>query len=205
MRVEMTPVSIQFSPTQLEAKRTELALVSSVAVGLEVRSAEDAAQATDLLRMIKAEAKALEEMRTSVKRPLLEAGRQLDSWFKSLSELLDRAERAIKSAVGTWQVEERNRHTAALAAATEAHAAADHAAVQGALVQASACTTTAPAGTSIREVWTATIVDPAAVPRAWCVPDEARIRAMARACPASSQPEPIPGVEYRLVPAVTVR
>jgi len=201
----MTPVQIQFSPTQLEAKRTELALVSSAAAGLQVRSAEDAIQATELLRAVKAEAKALEEMRTSVKRPLVEAGRQLDSWFRSLSELLDRAEKALKSAVGAWQVEERRRYTAAFTAAAEAHAAADHAAVQSALIQASACSTTAPQGTTIREVWQATIVDPGAVPRAWCVPDEVRIRASARVCPPTAQPKPIPGVEYRLTSAMTVR
>lgn len=74
-----------------------------------------------------------------------------------------------------------------------------------ALVNQSTQVATPVKGVGLREEWRATIVAPDLVPRAWCEPAESRINRHAKACPASSDPEPIPGVEFKLVPITSYR
>ncbi len=197
--------TVKFGPQDLAAKTGALAGTLAVAEAFAVVDVGTAEAATVLIRVVKDEAKALEEMRTSAGKPLLEAKRTLDGWFKPNLETCARIEKVLKAKLGAWQIEERRRADAALLAAAQAHVAGDAATANQALVVVNTAHTDAPAGTTVREVWQAQIVDAAAVPRDWCVPDEKRIAAYARGCPAGQAPLPIAGVVFQKVPAVAVR
>lgn len=72
------------------------------------------------LRIVKAKLKVLEDKRTELKAPVLEAGRKIDAMFKELSEGYLAAEAVYKKALIGWQDKERIRIEAERKAAEEA-------------------------------------------------------------------------------------
>lgn len=171
-----------------------------------VETQEQCDQLAELRRLLNAEVSALEAMRTSVTRPLLDAKKTVDSWFKGPSDAFREGSRLAGVVVAKFLDDQRQKARAATAAAMAAHAAGDHdagAALATVVTESSAAQ--APRGTTVRWVWTATISEPTAVPREWCAPDEQRIAEMARSTPAESVPTPIPGVAFAKVPRVTTR
>lgn len=59
-------------------------------------------------------------------------------------------------------------------------------------------------GVSVRENWTMRIVDPALVPREWCIPDEKALKARARS-QRQAAVGTVPGVEFYAVKSETTR
>lgn len=150
--------------------------------GYAIDSAELYEAAAEDLKRVKALAKSIEEARATLKKPVLEAGRGIDAFFKTPLDWLARAEAAIKGAMLDFQrAEERRRLEAAQKAAAEAEekrrqilAEAERQRAQGhdllaeTIAGTAALVAAAPppapavpkvAGIYTRKVWTATVTD----------------------------------------------
>lgn len=109
------------------------------------------------------------------------------------------AEERRKAAEAMAQANAQERARLAQAeAARQAEAAAKRAAEEAAARAAAALAPKAPATTANRIVtrWSLEIVEPAAVPRAFCSPDEQRIRRYMTACLESGETPELPGVRF---------
>lgn len=101
----------------IEARGTELAAKEetaaqstlTVAQSYVIDSPEMAEAAADDLGQIKARLKALDEQRKSITKPLDEAKARIMDLFRKPQQLLDQAERTLKSALITWQEAERQK------------------------------------------------------------------------------------------------
>jgi hypothetical protein len=194
-----------FSPSELDAKRAELAEAQQAVATLTVTDAESMAKVDAIVKAVKVEAKAIEEMRTSVTKPLNEILKTVNGWFRPLSTLCKTIEDVGKKEVGNYLNAERHKQEQAYQAAALAHQAGAHSHAAAQLAVASEAQTTAPQGTSVREEWRAEIFNPKIIPYDWTIPDEPRINAHAKATPADQEPTPIAGVRFVKVPVVAVR
>jgi len=195
-----------FSPAELEHKKSVLIDANNFIQTLHVTDEATLATADKLCKGLASERKAIEEMRTSLTRPLNAALKTANGWFKPLLELCEGAEAHLKKhEIGRYLAEQRALQEKAYQAAASAHVAGAHAEAQSALAVASSVTTAAPHGTSVREVWRAQVIDPELIPRQYLIPDEPAIQRHARGTPIDQVPEPIPGVRFFKEPIVTVR
>lgn len=185
------------SPAVIEAKRAQLATARDVAGGLVIANQDDADRASQLRHGLKEERKAIEGLRKPIADQIRAALNTFNAMFKPSVELIDEALSDIDRAISEWALAAKERQRKAFAEAAQLTIAGEHTAARELLaVSNEAAAKVAPRGTSVREVWHAEINNPAAVPRDWCVPDEKRIQAMARATPDNQQPTPIDGVHY---------
>ena len=84
----------------------------------QIRTGEECEAAGEDLKSIKARQQQLEEARTSITKPLLDAQRAVNNLFRAPQETLSEAERIIKRSILAYQeVEERKRLEAQAAAA----------------------------------------------------------------------------------------
>jgi hypothetical protein len=184
-------VEVEVIDLATDAPKAERILIALE--GVEVRTDWDASRARDLLRTVKALQKAAEERRTAVTRPLNEALRSANTQARAVSDPLERAEEILKGKLAAFLKEREEGRERALAAA----AAGD----------ASALALTAPAapleGVNSREVWDFEVLDPDAVPRAFCSPDPKKIRA-ALSTDATRAPQ-VAGVRCFLRSRVSIR
>lgn len=107
-------------------KQAATAMIATVeqgvadALAIEVTDDLTFAQAGEALRAIKSVAKKLEATRTAMKKPVLEAGKQIDGFFRVPSGRLMEAEHALKKRIAAYQAEqERKRREAEEAARRE--------------------------------------------------------------------------------------
>lgn len=104
-----TAVLSLISETQKATATAILARVEAeVSSALEIEVTDDLsfAQAGEALRSIKGFAKKLETARTTMKAPVLEAGREIDAFFKTPANRLSDAEKALKQRVAAYQIEQ---------------------------------------------------------------------------------------------------
>ena len=165
----------------------------------------DLAFAAEVLSEVKGRVARLEERRKRATRPLLEAKAEIDSWFRPVVQLLEGAERGLKSrmaeARGRFAAAHAEEAAAAREIAREAAAAGD---LEGA-VEAMALAVparVAVAGAAFRDSWEVEVIDPASVPREWCVPD---VRALREAARAAGGALAVPGVRVYRVTTVAGR
>jgi DNA repair exonuclease SbcCD ATPase subunit len=107
----------------LEATAAEQALVAAKTFPVPTTAAEYQS-AADQLRAIKTRAASLESWREKLKKPILEAGRAIDAFFKAPQQFLADAEKAIKTSMLTYdrrqqQLREEAERLAAEAARKE--------------------------------------------------------------------------------------
>lgn len=195
LELETTTVtaSVDLSPTALAAKQNQAEAAKAFAAGVVITTPEQCRAAEAIRDRCHEEWIALEEMRTSATKPLLEAKRRVDSWF-GFRALLEGAKAELSAKIGAYKAAELERHTQALRAAATAHMAGDLTAAASATAIASEASAVGDKG--LRVVWVATVVDPEAVPREWCAPDVDRIQALAKGTPSTATPPHIPGVVY---------
>lgn len=165
------------------------------------------------LKKIKGAVKRLEDLRTSITKPMDVAKKAVMDLFRDPAEWLANAERTIKAAMVTYQNEldrlAREERARAEQAAREEQDRLAAASVQAAergdmertddlqaraeAVQPVAIIREAPkvAGISFREVWKFEITDAAAIPREYLLVDESKIRRVVQAMKADTK---IPGV-----------
>lgn len=85
-----------------------------------IQTADDCEAAGEDLKSIKTRQKQLEDARTAITKPLLEAQRAVNTLFKGPQETLTEAEGIIKRGILTYQEREEQARRAAEAAAAEA-------------------------------------------------------------------------------------
>jgi hypothetical protein len=113
----IVPISQRATATEfLETVRIE----SSEAKAIEVADDLGLASAGEALRRIKTVSKNLEATRTAMKAPVLDAGRQIDAFFKAPAGQLADAEGVLKKRISAYTAEqERKRREAEEAARRE--------------------------------------------------------------------------------------
>lgn len=85
-----------------------------------ITTADECEAAGEDLKSIKTKQKQLEEARTSITKPLLDAQRAVNALFKGPQDTLAEAERIVKNGILTYQAAEERKRLAAEAAASEA-------------------------------------------------------------------------------------
>ena len=189
--------------------------------GLTVTNDDQKSNMLELLKKIKGVSGDLEAERTAQKKPILDAGRDIDSAYKAEIEPLTRAESYLKSAVLKYDQEQRRKAEelqAKLRAQAEEAARkereklakqAEAAAAKGkdekadelrdramntlAFVPVIQTVETKTAGVSSREVWKYRITDPALLPREYLIPNDALLSGFARSTKGNI---PVAGVEF---------
>lgn len=198
-------VTHKLSPAEVAAKKSQLEKAGAVAFTLKIHDQHSLDAANALAKAIIVEKKAIDTMRKGATQPMNAALREINGWFKPLIALCETTERDLKAKIAAYVTAESERQRQAYEVAAEAHEAGDEEQTRAALVVAGEASTSAPVGTSVREVWTAEIIAPDMVPHPYLMPDEAKIKAHAKATPVDTEPTPIAGVRFVKKPIVTVR
>jgi hypothetical protein len=196
----------QISP-HLEGKKALYLASAELASRLEVTDAASLALADKLNKDILSELDGLEAVRQSL--PFRRIADALNADFKTLRDPLASASLGLKGRIGAHVVAERNKQTQNYQAASAAHVAGDHGAAQVALAAAGEAETTAPKGTSVKEVWVVDRYDLgwmklSTEDRPGLIPDEKGIAAYLKTVPITENPD-LRGVICKKVPAVTSR
>ena len=189
-------------PVDLAPLRFEADEVSAVARGdydhLRVLTLETQAQ-VDAVGQVLLEAKrrsnALDGKRKELVGPLNAAVKRINDLFREPIRWLESCEAECKRALAAFAVAEERRTAALLAEASRASSEGNVLGAADAI--ASVASVSSLAGVTARAIWRLRIVDAAAVPRAFCIPDERLIRAYGEAnADAAGTPPAIPGVEW---------
>lgn len=195
------------------AIQPEVSKLTSFARTLVIRTAEGYEQAADYLKTIKGLLGKIEDARTRITKPLLQAQRELNAQAKEAAAPLQLAESQIKRAMIAWQEEQerirleeqRKAEEAARKERERLEAQAQKAAAAGKVEKAEAleqraASVVAPviqreapkvAGVRTSEVWRFEIVDEMQLPREFLIPNETAIRQVVLAMKKNTN---IPGV-----------
>ena len=180
---------------------------------LKITDASMYAAGGERLKELSAAEKRIEDMRKSLKAPILAAGKAIDAFFNAPLDRIINARNSIKRSLLTYQQEEeRKRREIEARAQEEARKAAeklqkqaDAAAAKGktekaeALQQAAASvivpvivpTVQRLAGVSNRLTWHYEVTDVSKLPREWMSPDDKKLGAYVRSMKSETN---IPGV-----------
>ncbi len=161
--------------------------------GFQIENAEHAQMASECLKELKDKLDMVEETRTSITKPLLEAKRKVDALFKPVTTSLKASLDTVRVKLGRYTAEQRDEAQRLLAEASQSEpeeAAALVAASNRAQAEAP----------SVREVWRFEVEDVSKLPAQFLVPDEKAIGAVVRSQKGNAK---IPGVrvfvEHRAV------
>lgn len=162
----------------VEPIRAEAASMVPQLAGLVISSQSMCDKAGALLVATKAKSKALEAERTKVTKPLLDAKKAIDGWFKPAKAALAAVEQALKTGLAGYVTAQEQARIDALQLGNHDAALAVAPAVM-------------PAGVSTRTTWKYEILDPAAIPREYLAIDSAKIQAHVTAHKSQTS---IPGI-----------
>ena len=197
MKEERTTATVEKSASLQDAEKEVASLAKIAVAGITVHDQQSADNCVQVIRHAKRMIDELEKERKKATGPLRLVEKTVNSWFRPVTDGYRDIEKAGKEALAAWYASEREAQAKAFQAAAEAHQQGDHAAAAEALATSNdAAAARAPRGATIAEVWIATITNPPMVPREWCVPDEPRIKAVARTTPSDQIPPHIPGVTF---------
>jgi hypothetical protein len=194
---------IKFSPNALEEKTTVLTETVAYTQEMVISDQDQLTEENLLLKDLKAELKAIQEMKESATKPLNESLNTIRSWFRPLEDLGSQAEQYVKGKIAAFILAERVKAEEATKLQLVAADNADYETLT-ALVEVAPVAPVAK-GTSVREVWVARVLDADKVPREYCLVDEKRIQAIARACKSEGALPKIPGVVFEKKAQVTSR
>jgi len=157
-----------------------------------------AAYAASMAKQARDVYRAKEEERKTITVPLLAAKNATDAMFKPTLEAIARIKRTFEQAIATYDREREAARAAVLA--------------QSAAEIAVGIVPTKPIPepvhvdkTSVRHVWEPEIVDADLVPREYCSPDVAKIKAAIWYADTHRPPQDIPGVRFVQKSIVVVR
>jgi hypothetical protein len=194
---------IKFSPSELEGKKTLFEETLTYVASVELKNEDSLIEANALLKDLKAELKAIDEMKTSATKPMNESLKIVRAWFRPLEDLGEAIEAKLKQKIATCTLALRKKAEEDSQKLLAAADSSDYNTLTTLVQEAQVAPTLK--GTSVREVWVATIAYPNAVPRDWCVPDDKRIAAHARNTPIEQAPTPIAGVTFMKKAVVSAR
>lgn len=185
-------------------------------------------QSADLLKLVKSRYNEIESKRKELVKPIDEAKKGLQDFFNPSLTRLKNAEMHIKSAIASWQNQERLRIAEqerklrelalkeqqridgdALDAATEAHQKGDSAFAEEILnnvpqvgIPAIVSPDNKAQGISMRDNWKYRVIDVNLIPRDYMMPDDKLLTSIAKAKHDGIR---IPGVEFYNEPIVSAR
>src|SRR5688572_4767847 len=142
-------------------------------------------------------------MKTSATKPMNESLKIVRAWFRPLEDLGEAIEAKLKQKIATCTLALRKKAEEDSQKLLAAADSSDYNTLTTLVQEAQVAPTLK--GTSVREVWVATVAYPNAVPRDWCVPDDKRIAAHARNTPIEQAPTPIAGVTFMKKAVVSAR
>lgn len=180
MEIQMNSEDVQEANAAAQ-EGTELALHAKQII---IKTPEQYAEAADILQAIKGRAKALEESRKRITKPLLAAKKEVDNLFKAPAESLKQAERGIKRGMVSYtkEAEAKRKELEAKAREIAAQENASISEVREALVEASTqAVTPKVSGVVVKKVTKFEIIDESKLPRHVLKPDQALIRADVKA------------------------
>jgi len=159
-----------------------------------INTDEDEQFVATLLRSVKDKHDFGDEKRKTITKPLNDALRATNALFKPALESLKEVEALLKGKISDYVARKQAANVAALHAASQA--ATPEQAVRAIDMTAPVAP---PQGVSVRYVWRLEVVDPDAVPREFCSPDDDKIKA------ALSVGIHVPGVRTFQEPIVSSR
>ena len=180
MEIQMNTEDVQEADAAAQ-EGTELALYAKQIV---IKTPEQYEEAADILKEIKGRAKALEETRKRITKPLLTAKKEVDTLFKAPAESLKQAELGIKRGMVSYtkEAEAKRKELEAKAREMAAKEDASISEVREALVEASTQNSTPKVtGVVVKKVTKFEIIDESKLPRHVLKPDQALIRADVKA------------------------
>lgn len=149
----------------------------------EVTTKDSFEECAAILKDVTGRIKFLDEERKVSVEPLNQEVKRINGWFKPALDRLKEIQTTIKSAMGRYEVrqrEEQQRLMAAAAAEAQRVLATNPegmASAQALVTQAAAAQAPQVAGVSGREVWSWEVVDEAALDRRFLMPDSKAIEA----------------------------
>lgn len=159
-------------------KQVEAEVLTEVLETFELIDSETADQAGSLLKEVHGELQKLEISRKAAKAPALEAGRDIDAFFRPVIGAWQGAKTALTRKLTAYTRQLEAARAKAVAEAAAAAQARDTPAVEAALAQVKAPSTTQ--GTMQRTSIEVVVVDAALVPREYLMVDMASLKALAR-------------------------
>lgn len=163
--------------TQLETEGQQLATLLAKFESVEIESAEDHAWAAQQMLAVKKQSKDLDtEMRT-VTKPMNDALNVVRGWFKKVTGPLDQIEATLKRKIGEYEFAKQQEQQKAVNAAAAAFSRGQGQAGIELLNKADAATVQKQAGVSVRRVVKFRYTDTTLVPREYCAPVDALVRA----------------------------
>lgn len=200
------PLVIPF-PNLSELQRQALAApkILALATSIPVTNAAQCHTANEALKDLLRARDQLEKDRTDVTGPLHKTKTWIDAQYRPVRTMLDSAVNILKAKVSGFTLALEAEKAEQFRLAQQAMAAGDHTGMAQALNESSAIQTGAPEGTSVRQVWTAEVVNPSIVPYGFLCPDLDKIGGHAANTPITSEPVPIPGVRFEKRAITTVR
>jgi hypothetical protein len=195
----------QAAATQREAE-AELVGLAKHPEALAITDEDSKGEVVEFMREWQRRGDAVELMRTSATKPLLDVKRTIDGWFKPANDAISTIVEICKKAIGAYDLAQDNKRLAAKAEAQAAAEAHDTGAMLTALTVAASSAPAKVKGSSTRFEWRVKRIIREMLPAEWLVPDEVRIAKHARdAGTSETGPDPIPGVVFERVPFVTGR
>ncbi len=166
---------------------------------LEILTPEDFTLAAELAKGARANWKRLDERRTAITKPILDSKRRVDDLFKPALVALKEIEDTLKDKIGAYTSSQRKAQEAEMMTSAAEHQA-------GGMPTFEIREVPTAKGVSVQEHWDFEIVNPDLVPREYCSPDPAKIRAAIwYADTPRNPPRPIPGIEFKSKIATVVR
>jgi hypothetical protein len=187
----------------------ELASYKQQAVGLveflthtPCKTPEAEAWYSERLSDVRGLIKVLEDNRTSLTKPLLEAKKRIDAMFSPATKPLKECETIIRDKLRMAACGRLEAERAALRLAETAAATGDSAGVMAALAHVPQHVETT--GSTVRMVWKVDSCVVAEMPAEFLMPDEAALR---KVCSAADKDNPpvVPGVVFRLDAALRAK
>ena len=182
------------APTKEQEVKQEIELYSMNAdealtalKDFEISDQEEADQISEIMRRAHDDYKRLDDMRKKVTKPILEAKKGIDAWFKPTTNKLEALKVLLKEKIQTWIDSQTQQYQEALDSGdAETILAAPNPEL--------------PSGTATRNVWEIEIVNFELVPRRYLILDESAVRAdMDRLGPENVV---VPGLEIKRVERV---
>jgi len=160
----------------------------------------DVADLSEILGVVRARLKELEEDRTSITKPLNAAKRAVDAFFNPTIKLLEKAEETIRQKINTFASTREQARQKALAEAREAARLALPPPVPVLALEPPPV----PSGIYFKPVWTWAVADIHQVPREFLMVNPMAVEALLAPFKDSEQVPQVPGFtftrEQRLVP-----
>ena len=172
----------------------DAAKVLDFAKKLTIGKAADREFASNAASEIAAKHDAWDGKRLSWVKPLKAVAADIDASFRPATKALKEALDVIKAKIGAFDVEQAQERARLLKASVQAAAAGDQTAAAKAYEKAEAHVLVDAGPSTSKIVWTGEVVDAAAIPREYLMPDVAKLEALTKALDRDPQ---IPGWRAR--------